>query len=343
MTFKKGSTRQKILDGLRELKHESVVKFLKIYGSQDPTISQTVHEVIAAIPREKLANALRQVENTVKRQVESRAAIQEAAKIYIEKTNKENLSGPENREAIKEATAKILPVTARNDIPSVVDAMGKMSQEIILSGIDTVINGKTAYTHARWNVTPEEIEKFMSAMREGLDPVTGVKVSKIGFLGNPLNYGVVTPNISDLVLRSDWTSPIPPEKDFYEYRAHRDALLEEVYALAGLTRDAGWFENDTPGIPKEKFTRAIDFIFMLPELQGNGYLPHGVTASPDGVVTFWWKHYKKKVTFSITNFGIDSWLLEYRGNFPQDNSSRFLTLLPGAIEYLVIELKKMYS
>jgi hypothetical protein len=144
-------------------------------------------------------------------------------------------------------------------------------------------------------------------------------------------------------LRSDGTSPIPPEKDFYEYRAHRDALLEEVYALAGLTRDAGWFENDTPGIPKEKFTRAIDFIFMLPELQGNGYLPHGVTASPDGVVTFWWKHYKKKVTFSITNFGIDSWLLEYRGNFPQDNSSRFLTLLPGAIEYLVIELKKMYS
>jgi DNA primase catalytic core len=212
---------------------------------------------------------------------------------------------------------------------------------IAVSG--TVINAKKANTYAKWNVTPEEIEKFMSAMREGLDPVTGVKVSKIGFLGNPLNYGVVTPNISDLVLRSDGTSPIPPEKDFHEYRGYREALLEEVYALAAATRDDGWFEDDTPGIPKEKFAKAIEFLYMLPESEGHGYLPQGVTASPDGVVTFWWKHHKKKVTFAITNFGIDSWLLEYQGNFPQDNSNRFLTLRPGAIEYLVIELKKMYS
>lgn len=339
MTFKKGSTRHKILEGLRELKHDSVMKFLKIYGSQDLAISQTVHEVIAAIPREKLANALRVVENSVKRQTENRAAIQEAAKLYIEKTNKENLSGLENREAIREATARILPVTARNDISSIAEAMGKMSKEIILSGIDTVIKGKEYSTYGKWDVSPKEIEKFMSAVRGGLDPVTGEKVSKIGFFGNPANYGVVT-RVSDLVLRSDG---IPPEKDFHEYRGYREALLAEVNMLAGLTRDAGWFEEDTPGIPKEKFEKAIEFLYMLPEFEGHGYLPQGVTASPDGVVTFWWKHYKKKVTLSITNFSGSAWLLEYRGNLPQDNSDRFLTLRPGMIEYLVIELKKMYS
>lgn len=327
MTFRRGSTRQKILDGLRELKHDSVMKFLKIYGSQDPSISQTVHEVIAAIPREKLAYALRVVENAVKRQVGNWSAIHEAAKLYIDKTNKENLTADENREAVKESTAKILPVAARNDISSVVGAMGKMSQEIILSGIDTVINAKKL---SAFNVTPEEIEKFISGMKAGVDPVTGVSVSKIGFFGNPPN--------SDLVNRT-----YVPEKDFHEYRGYRDALLEEVNMLAGLTRDAGWFEEDTPGIPKEKFARAIDFIFMLPEFEGHGYLPHGVTASPKGVITFWWKHYKKKVTFSIMNFGNDTWILEYQGNFPQDKSDRFLTLRPGAIEYLVIELKKMYS
>jgi len=340
MTFAKGSTRYKILEGLRELRMDSVYKFAKIYGKSDPNNSaatQTIHEIIAGIPRNRLAEALTVVERSAKKI--DRAAIQNAARLYIEKTNRGNLGVDDNRKAIREATATILPVTARNDIGAVAEAMGKMSKEIILSGIDTVIKGKEYSTYGKWDVSPKEIEKFMSAVRGGLDPVTGEKVSKIGFFGNPANYGVVT-RVSDLVLRSDG---IPPEKDFHEYRGYREALLAEVNMLAGLTRDAGWFEEDTPGIPKEKFEKAIEFLYMLPEFEGHGYLPQGVTASPDGVVTFWWKHYKKKVTLSITNFSGSAWLLEYRGNLPQDNSDRFLTLRPGMIEYLVIELKKMYS
>ena len=330
MTFRNGSTRHKILEGLRELKMDSVLKFMKIYGLTDPnnpTATQTVHEVIAAIPRNRLAEALVFVERSAKKV--DRAAIQNAAKLYIERVNHENLTADEYRDAIKESTAKLLPPNKR-DVANVVEAMGKMSKEIILSGIDTLIDGKAKNAYEKWDVTPEEIEKFMSAMREGVDPVTGLKVSKMGFFGNPPN--------SDLVHRTP-----PPRKDFYEYREFREALLGEVYALAGLTRDAGWFEEDTPGIPKEKFARAIDFVYMLPELEGHGYLPHGVTASPEGVVTFWWKHFKKSVTFAITNYANFSWQLKYTGNIPQDTHDRFCMLTREGIEYLIIDLKKMYS
>lgn len=340
MTFRKGSTRYKILEGLRELKMDAVLKFMKLYGKSDPnnhpTATQAVHEVIAGIPRNRLAEALVVVERSAKKV--DRAAIQNAAKHYIDKINDESLDYDKNRHAILEATAKILPPDKR-DIVNTVEAMGKMSREIILSGIDTVIAGKAKNAYAKWDVTPEEIEGFMSAMREGVDPLTGLKVSKVGFFGNPPN--------SDLVYREYNREPVvttvAPEKDFYEYRGYRQALLEEVYALAGLTRDTGWFEEDTPGIPKEKFAKAIEFVYMLPEKEGNGYLPHGIKASPDGTVTFWWKHGKKTVTFSITTFANSSWQLIYRGSVRQDHDDRFLMLQPGAIEYLIIALKKMYS
>lgn len=334
MTFRKGSTRYKILEGLRELKMDAVLKFMKLYGKSDPnnhpTATQAVHEAIAGIPRNRLVEALVVVERSAKKV--DRAAIQNAAKLYIERVNHESLTANENRDAVKEATAKILPPDKR-DIANTVEAMGKMSREIILSGIDTVIAGKGANTYTDYNLTPEEIERFMSDLREG----------KIGFFGN-------TP-VDDLVLKTrryefeqDAAIKVPaPEKDFYAYRGFREALLGEVYTLAGLTRDAGWFEEDTPGIPKEKFAKAIEFLYMLPEKEGNGYLPHGVTASPDGTITFWWKHGKKTVTFSITTFANSSWQLIYRGSVPQDHDDRFLMLRPGAIEYLVIELKKMYS
>ena len=340
MTFRKGSTRYKILEGLRELKMDAVLKFMKLYGESDPnnpTATQTVHEVIAGIPRNRLAEALVVVERSAKKV--DRAAIQNAAKHYIDRINDESLDYDKNRHAILEATAKILPPDKR-DIVNTVEAMGKMSKEIILSGIDTVIAGKDANTYTDYNLTPEEIERFMSDLREG----------KIGSFGNPPNYGVFTP-VDDLVLKTrryefeqDPAIKVPaPEKDFYEYRGFREALLGEVYTLAGLTRDAGWFEEDTPGIPKEKFAKAIEFLYMLPEKEGNGYLPHGVTASPDGTITFWWKHGKKTVTFSITTFANSSWQLIYRGSVPQDHDDRFLMLQPGAIEYLIIALKKMYS
>lgn len=346
MTFRKGSTRHKILEGLRELKMDAVLKFMKLYGESDPnnpTATQTVHEVIAGIPRNRLDEALVVVERSAKKV--DRAAIQNAAKLYIERTNKENITAEEYRDAVKESTAKILP-PGKQGIANTVEAMGKMSREIILSGIDTVINGKgqNTYTNGRWNVTPEEIEKFLSAMREG----------KISSFENLAEYNVTTPT-SDLVFRNapeyledveiDPAIKIPvPEKDFPEFIRIREAMLAEVYTLAGLTRDAGWLEEDTPGIPKEKFSRAIEFLYMIPEGHETQYwLPHGITASPDGVISFWWKHHRKTVTFALTNFGNDTWLLEYQGNFPQDNNDRFLTLRPGAIEYLVIELKKMYS
>lgn len=35
MTFKKGSTRHKILEGLGELKMDSVLEFMKVYGSRE--------------------------------------------------------------------------------------------------------------------------------------------------------------------------------------------------------------------------------------------------------------------------------------------------------------------
>jgi len=339
MTFRKGSTRHKILEGLRELNGNSILKFMKIFGSQDPHVHQTVHEVIAAIPRNRLAEALVVVERRVKKI--DRTAIQNAAKLYIERVNHEGLAHEENRDAIKESTVTLLP-TNKRDIVNIVEAMGKMSHEIILSGIDTLIAGKGGNTHEKWDVTPEEIEKFMSSMREGVDPVTGIKVSKIGFFKEAPKYGVITP-VDDLVLRSDGTSPVLPETDFHEFEQARGALLEEVYALAAATRDTGWFDDDTPGIPKEKFSRAIEFLFMLPEGRFLGYLPHGVTASPDGVVTFWWKNFKKKVTFAITNYANFSWQLKYTGNIPQDTHDRFCMLTREGIEYLIIDLKKMYS
>lgn len=319
---------------------DAVLKFMKLYGESDPnnpTATQTVHEVIAGIPRNRLVEALVVVERSAKKV--DRAAIQNAAKHYIDKINDESLDYDKNRHAILEATAKILPPDKR-DIVNIVEAMGKMSREIILSGIDTVIAGKGANTYTDYNLTPEEIERFMSDLREG----------KIGSFGNPPNYGVFTP-VDDLVLKTrryeldqEAAIKVPaPEKDFYEYRGFREALLGEVYALAGLTRDAGWFEEDTPGIPKEKFAKAIEFVYMLPEKEGNGYLPHGIKASPDGTVTFWWKHGKKTVTFSITTFANSSWQLIYRVSVPQDHNDRFLMLSPGAIEYLIIALKKMYS
>lgn len=338
MTFRKGSTRYKILEGLRELKMDAVLKFMKLYGESDPnntTATQTVHEVIAGIPRNRLSEALAVVERSAKKV--DRAAIQAAAKHYIDRINDETVDYDKNRHATLEATDKILPPEKR-DIVNIVEAMGKMSHEIILSGIDTVIAGKGENTYTKWDVSdvsPEEIERFMSSVREG----------KIGFFGN-------TP-VDDLVLKTrryefeqDAAIKVPaPEKDFYAYRGFREALLGEVYTLAGLTRDAGWFEEDTPGIPKEKFAKAIEFLYMLPEKEGNGYLPHGVTASPDGTITFWWKHGKKTVTFSITTFANSSWQLIYRGSVPQDHDDRFLFLMlqPGAIEYLIIALKKMYS
>lgn len=345
MTFRKGSARYKILEGLRELKMDSVLNFMKLYGSTDPHVHQAVHEVVAGIPRNRLETALRIVENSVKKV--GRAEIQEAARLYIEKTNKENLTVDENRDAVKESTAKILPPRERDDIASIVGAMGKMSKEIIPSEIDTVIRGKGENGFTSYGLTPEEIEKFVSSVREG----------KIGFFGNPPRYGITTPT-SDLVFRNPpeyledveidpkIKIPVPPEKDFPEFMRIREAMLAEVYTLAGLTRDNGWFEEDTPGIPKEKFSRAIEFLYMIPEGRDTQYwLPHGVTASPNGVITFWWKHHRKTVTFALTktNFGDDTWLLEYKGNFPQDNNDRFLTLQPGAIEYLIIALKKMYS
>lgn len=343
--FRKGSYRYKIVEGLRVLPQDNVAKFVQIFGSG---ASQTIAEVVTGIPDKELKNALAIVERTEER---LRKQIQAAAKKYIDDVNRAAppITSNENKRAIYDAANAVLPNGDKSGVIEIVELMGKMSREIILGTVDDLIKRKSP-TNLPYNLTPEEIERFISGMKEGIDPNTGVKVSKIGFFNEPVNYGNTSP-MSDLVLRSDGSDashkieiPRTSPKISPEFAKARSALAAELVDLQNLTSHTGWFDEDTPAIPVGLLMEAQRILYGLP-IQDR-YLPKSVSVAPyKSTVVFSWSANKKSVKVTIGGTDVPGLhYIEYVNKaMPQDHDERFSELSDVTMFVLIKFLDRMFT